>query len=350
MSFFELQVAENSVERDDWNAFVRVHPHATFCHQYEWLKAVEQIYGGSAYYLTAHRRGHLVGVLPLMHRRVLGAGRVLTSVPFADEGGLLATCPGSEQVLLQATRELGATLRTAYVEFRQTSPLDAPLPHDGTRVTLKMALPDDAGELWDGLKGKVRNQIRKAQRCGLEACQNPATGQVMAEVFYPVYSRNTRDLGSPMHARRFFEVLTDAFPAQVAVASVALDGQTIGAAVALIHQHVFSVPWAGALRRYFDKCPNNLLYWQLMLMAIERGCTEFDFGRSAPGSGTYHFKRQWGAREIPLCYQYMPIRHEPRLGEKRDGAAYRIFAKTWQKTPLPLARALGPSLFRRLPI
>ena len=97
-------------------------------------------------------------------------------------------------------------------------------------------------------------------------------------------------------------------------------------------------------------CPNNLLYWQLMKLAMAQGCRTFDFGRSARDSGTYRFKLQWGAEELPLHYSFLPVRRTPELGEKREGALYRVFSKVWPRTPLWIARSVGPKLFARLPL
>ena len=57
------------------------------------------------------------------------------------------------------------------------------------------------------------------------------------------------------------------------------------------------VPWASSLREYFSLCPNNLLYWEMIRWGCKNGYQRFDFGRSSPDSGTYRFKKQWGAKE-----------------------------------------------------
>jgi len=59
------------------------------------------------------------------------------------------------------------------------------------------------------------------------------------------------------------------------------------------------VLWASSYREYFSLCPNNLLYWEMIRWGCEQGYRRFDFGRSSPQSGTYHFKKQWGTIENP---------------------------------------------------
>ena len=63
------------------------------------------------------------------------------------------------------------------------------------------------------------------------------------------------------------------------------------------------VPWASSLRKHRDKSPNNLLYWEMLQQAIADGRRVFDFGRSTPDEGTYHFKSQWGAQPGPMHWE-----------------------------------------------
>jgi FemAB-related protein (PEP-CTERM system-associated) len=331
-----------------WNAFVRSHPDGTFFHQYEWLQVVREVYGGTPYYLAAYDDGRLVGVLPLMLRRVLGAGRILISVPFADEGGICANSSEAEQALLEAARVLGTNARAAYVELRQVDhALPGDFPCDLSRVTLVRALPATAEELWHSLDRKVRNQVRKAERAGLSVRHG---GDDLLRGFYEVYARNTRDLGSPMHSLRFFTGVAYQFPSYVRVVTVALEKQVVGGALAAVHGITFTVPWAASLRAHFARCPNNLLYWRLLELAVEAGCRWFDFGRSGRDSGTYRFKKQWGSTERQLHYQFLPTLGRPAVHERREGLAYRAFARLWPHVPMPIARAVGPRIFARLPI
>ena len=69
-------------ERDE---FVRDCPGATFFHEYDWLQLVAEVYWGQPFYVAAYEETDLVGVLPLMLRRVIGDGKILVSVPYADE-------------------------------------------------------------------------------------------------------------------------------------------------------------------------------------------------------------------------------------------------------------------------
>jgi FemAB-related protein (PEP-CTERM system-associated) len=333
---------------EDWDALVRAHPGATFFHQYRWLEVVEAVYGGSPHYLAARRDGDLVGVLPVMLRWVLGAGRVLISVPFADEGGMCVDGDEAEHALMAYTKALARDLRASYVELRQLSPLSAAETLcDTSRVVLRMPLPPGAEELWRSLSTKMRNRVRRARRDGL-TCQVGGEDQVKA--FYQVYARNMRDLGSPMHSMRFFQVLFTTFPGAALTVLIEHRDTVVGAAVAVQFGDTLTLLCASSLATHHTLYPNNLLYWRLFEVAIERGCSLGDFGRSPRETGIHYFKKQWGMEDCQLYRQFVPVLGRPTLGERRGSSAHRAFSLLWRRAPIGLATALGPPIFSRLPI
>jgi FemAB-related protein (PEP-CTERM system-associated) len=332
-----------------WSSFVRDHPDGTFFHQYEWLQLVREVYGGEPYYLAAYEEGRLVGVLPLMLRRVIGAGRILISVPFADVGGVCTAHPAADQVLLEAAHDLGARLKVAYVELRQARRLDVDAPTDQTRLALEVPLSSDPEEMWRQLpRTAIRQPINRARRRGLTA-RTEQSPEALAQC-HAIYCEATRDLGSPMHGEAFFQQIAALTAPDCYQVLVCLDEKPVGAAVAWIHRGRLMLASAMCLRRHFALNPNDLLYWALVNLGIRQGCSVLDLGRSPRGSGNYEFKKRWGAQETQLVYTFLPVRKQPRLGERREGAAYRLLSRLWPHVPMPVARAIGPRLFARIPI
>ena len=345
-----VEVTEGTLTSNEWDEALEQFSAATFFHQHSWPQLVRDVYDGTPFYLSATGPDGVCGLLPMMMRNVAVTGRVAISLPLADEAGVLAHSPAVAQALVAAAREIAQAERARYIELRQRDELTGGIDADLTRFGLQLALPDTHEALWTGFKATVRNQVRKAQKSGLAAAVEEDCHTAIDESFYPIYSENTRDLGSPMHSKAFFHEVFDRYHASAHVA-VVRDGATpVGAAVALRWRDTLAVPWAASLRRHFPKCPNNLLYWELLRFAIEAGCRRFDFGRSPLNSGTFRFKRQWGAEPEQLRYYRIPIVGAVNTEDKRDGRAYRAFSAMWRKTPLPVARVLGPRIFARLPI
>ena len=80
---------------------------------------------------------------------------------------------------------------------------------------------------------------------------------------------------------------------------------------------------------------------------IEKGAREFDFGRSPLESGTYKFKKGWGAIERPLAW----VRLESTgsfvsMGGVDANGALKKFSEDWTRLPLGLTGWLGPRIRR----
>jgi len=333
----------------EWDAFVRTVPAAHFSHQYEWMRLIEDTYGGDARYLAAYVGDELVGVAPVMVRKVIGDGRVIFATPFADEGGFCVADQAAEAAIIEHVVGLGHGLGAAYLEVRQRRPMDGDYPCDESRVTLDMPIPADVDTLWGSLSKNMRKKVRRSERDGLTS---EAGGREHLADFYHIYVANMQELGSPMHSLRFFEELFDRFGADAltALVRIAQTQEVAGAAVALQFRKVLAVLCAHSHRAHLSLFPNNMLYWALLEVAVERGCTVADFGRSPRDTGIYEFKQSWHMEDHQLYYTRVPICGEPEVGERRTGSAYALFQRLWPRLPLSVARALGPRIWARLPI
>jgi len=84
-----------------------------------------------------------------------------------------------------------------------------------------------------------------------------------------------------------------------------------------------------------------LLYWSFLEYAADNGYKRFDFGRSSPDSGTFRFKKQWGAKPYPVFW----YKDSDSKGEIPAGGKMRQRAENfWMKLPVSLATFLGPKI------
>jgi FemAB-related protein (PEP-CTERM system-associated) len=210
---------------------------------------------------------------------------------------------------------------------------------------MRLALPDFPGPLWEGLSSKVRNQVRKGQKCGLRVAWG--TGGLLRD-FYHVFSHNMRDLGTPVYGRRFFRAVLEAFPMDTEICVVYAADRPVAAALLLHGQSTTEVPSASSLRQYNHTCANMLLYWNLLDRAVQRGQAVFDFGRSTVDGNTYRFKKQWGAAPEPAVWQSYE-RSGRGTDVRPDNPRYRRWIGLWQRLPVSLTRLLGPVIVRGIP-
>jgi FemAB-related protein (PEP-CTERM system-associated) len=195
--------------------------------------------------------------------------------------------------------------------------------------------------MWDGLKSKVRNQVKKPRKAGLTVERG---GAELLPHFFRVYSENMRDLGSPSHSRRFFQAVMDNFPEDVSIYVVWHDGRAIGAGFTMANGDRLEIPWASSLRRYNSLCVNHLMYWQVMEDACRDGFQWFHFGRSTRDSGPYRFKLQWGSEPEQLHWYYLAPDAKAAARASSLEQSYGWGTKLWQRLPLWLTRRIGPRI------
>jgi serine/alanine adding enzyme len=329
--------------RAEWDAFVLSRPDAYGYHEWAWRDVIERSFGHTATYLVARVEGAIRGVLPLVEMKSTLFGHFLTSLPFVNYGGVLADSTATAQALVAAAGDLGRARGCRHVELRHVARQDADLPVRQHKVTMRLPL---ALGMWDRFDRKVRNQIRKAEKSGLSAERGDR--RLLPE-FYEVFSRNMRDLGTPVYGRRLFEEVLAAFGDRARIVVVRREGQAIAAALTYRTRAVTEVPWASSLREFNSLCPNHLMYWRAIEWAIEDGCTTFDFGRSTPHEGTYKFKSQWGADPVPLHWEYPFLAGGAVPDQSPANPKFQMAISAWQRCPLWLANAVGPHIVRQIP-
>ena len=331
--------------KDRWSGLVAKTEHANLAHAPEWFGAIQNAYGHTPLYLQAEDVDGQLAVLPAFLVRSRIFGTVVASMPFLDGGGPCGTAGDLANLAVHSLIEEATRLGAGSVELRSTVEIDLPVPALKDKVNLVRPLPGDAGELWGRLDARVRNQVRKAERSGLSV--EFGHGETL-DAFYDVFAVNMRDLGSPVHARAFFTSILEAFGDRARVGLVRKGPTVIGGLVALAFKDTLIVPWASSLHQYLALCPNVLLYWETLAAACREGFARFDFGRSSRDSGTYRFKRQWGAHEVPLyCYQVPIRRGGGRSLSPADSRGARLVA-LWRRLPVGVTRWVGPRVRKYL--
>jgi FemAB-related protein (PEP-CTERM system-associated) len=312
-----------------------------------WLAVLEHGLGHTVYCLEVVEGDEVRGFLPLAFVKSLLFGRFLVSLPYLNSGGALAEDETVKTALIDRAVGLADELNVRYLELRHEAAVEH--PRLGERMThkvhMRLPLPAKADQLWTGLDAKVRNQVRKGQKSGLQVFWG---GADLLPEFYAVFSHNMRDLGTPVYGRGLFRAIVKQF-ADKAEFCVVRAGQKPAAAALLLHGWgATEVPSASALRQYNPSCANMLMYWHLLERAIARGQSVFDFGRSSADSPTYRFKKQWGAKPAEANWQYF-VRQGAINAARPDNPRYGRMIRVWQRLPVALTRLIGPPIVRGIP-
>lgn len=339
-----MRLVEYAGRPDRWDAFVRSRPGWTHPHLYGWRRIIEDVLGHECLYLAAVADdGELRGVLPLVRVRSLVFGHYLVSMPFLNYGGPL----GDEVAVEALAREAAARAAGEGVdllELRSRRPLTLPLEVSRRKIAVLLDLPDEPSVLWDALESKVRSQVRRPGKEGIEMRFGPD----QLDPFYEVFAHHMRDLGTPVLPRALFEAVLVEFGADVWLGCAYHEGRPVACGAGFRWDSEFEMTWASALWDYSRMAPNMLVYWSFMERAIEEGLSLFNFGRCTPDSGTHRFKRQWGTRDEQLWW-YQQSRDGLGATPSPEDDTWAWGPRVWSKLPVPVATALGPRIVKYIP-
>ena len=291
----------SEVPATESDAYVQIHPGATGYHLAAWTDLLGRVFGHPTKYLVAYTGDAIAGVLPLVLFRSRLFGSFGVSLPFVNYGGLVADAPEVERALLERAVEEVRAAGGRHLELRHTVQRFSQLTPRRHKVAMVLPLADTTDREWERLDRKVRNQIRKGEKSGLTSTVG---GPELVHDFYHVFAVNMRDLGTPVYTRRLFTEVLRTFPQTSRAFVVRHNGRPVAGSIVVWHRNNAEVPWASALRSANSLSANVFMYWQMLKFCIERGLKTFDFGRSTPNEGTFHFKRQWGAEPRELVWEY----------------------------------------------
>jgi Acetyltransferase (GNAT) domain len=325
------------------------------------------------------------GYLPLALVATRLFGRFLVSLPYLNRGGVVADDHATAAQLIEKAVELAAAYDVQYLELRHSEPISHDLlpARRDEKVRMVLALPreevasvecrvvaetgsppatrhsplDTSSALWKSYDPKVRNQVRKGEKAGLTIRWG---GAELLDGFYDVFAVNMRDLGTPVYPKKLFasilRVVGAAAGPDVAgstgpgaeLAVVEWEAKAVAGALLVHAGPITQVPSASSLRAFSHLNANMWMYHHLLVRAVQKGAKEFDFGRSSEGSGTYRFKKQWGAQPHPTVWQYH-VRHGDIGAMRPDSPRNRRRIAVWQRLPVWLTRMVGPSIVRGIP-
>ncbi|MGB1124429.1 MAG: FemAB family XrtA/PEP-CTERM system-associated protein [Phycisphaeraceae bacterium] len=321
-------------------------------HDPAWLDILRQAMHHRTSVLLDWRGKRLAGALPLALTRSPLFGKHLVSLPYVNRAGLLTADLESGNALIDHAARLADEFDARYLELRHHGGV-----FESQRFThcrsekhrMVLDLPADPEVLWSSFKAKVRNQVRKGEQGGLKIRYGRSE---LMPGFYSVFATNMRDLGTPVYPRKLFLAMLEHLGERCEIALVVLEGIPIAGAI-LVHDrigdHAISqVPSASCLRQFNSLCANMWMYHQLLERSVRRGSTQFDFGRSSEGSGTYRFKAQWGAQPQSTPWQIV-LRRGSLNDARPDDPKNRKRIEQWQKLPVWVTKAIGPTIVRGIP-
>jgi FemAB-related protein (PEP-CTERM system-associated) len=329
-----------------WDRYVDAHPRSALYHRYVWRTIVATAFGHESFYwLARDSAGAVRGVLPIVRLRSRLFGDFGVALPFFNYGGAIADNSAIAAQLLEHAASDARIQGMRHLEIRSTQPVgDWPARTD--KVSMILRLPADSEQFAAQLGSKLRSQINRARQENAEVCIGH---RELLDDFYAVFARNMRDLGTPVYGRNFFATILENLPTQSYLVVLRLHGKPVAAAFLVGDRDLMEIPWASTLRPANALNMNMLLYWEVLNFCIARGYPFFDFGRSSNDSGTFRFKKQWGAQPLQHYWQYWLADGGELPALKPDSPKFRLLIACWRRLPVFVTRLIGPPIVRNLP-
>ncbi len=329
-----------------WDEFVLDQANGTFFQLSGWKRVIEKTFGFESCYFYTERGGRITAIAPLFRISNWVLGRCLLSVPFGVYAGICAEDEESKQRLLKHLMDQARSENVDYLELRNRKEESLPGFHaNALYVTFTTALSSDVDENLKKLPKDTRYMIRKAQKGGLRAQH----GWEQLKDFLPLFHENLQRHGTPAFPVALFHHLAEEFPQHLDLMMVYSAARPICGVVSFFFRDTILPYYAGASEDAPRLAGNNLMYWELMKYAAQKGMRCFDFGRSKKGTGSYAFKTQWNMVEEPLHYGVHLVRRKTVPNFSPVNPKFERAARVWRNLPAWLTRAIGPHVLRWFP-
>ena len=250
---------------DVWDEYV-FKKQSSIYHDSRWSQLIKKVFGHESYYLMAVENEKVVGVFPLVQLKSLLFGNFLISMPYFNYGGVVADTQEIMHSLISSAHELSDELGCSHIEMRFDSEQAIELPSRTDKITMLLGLPDDPEDLWQNLGSKIRAQVKRPIREGVEFLTG---GQELLDDFYYVFSTNMRDLGTPVYSRQFFREMLNTFNDNSFIGVVRLNGEAVGAGFLIGNNGKLEIPWASTLRKFNRLGVNMFTPIRLTLRKVE---------------------------------------------------------------------------------
>lgn len=342
---FSLSV-DHYADIADWPDFVMKNSYALPSHNPAWSEVIEQSFGHKSLVVCARDpQGQLLGGIPVTVFSSPLFGKFAVSMPYLNYGGIVCEYFDICLALIDKLRELRIELGLQHIEIRSIHPNLSDNPST-KKASMILELPANDAELDRLLGSKVRAQYKKADEFSPEC----AIGKMeLLEDFYRVFSRNMRDLGTPVYAKQWFSNILQHPGLDARILIIYVKQKPVSCAFLVNHGRLMEIPWASTIKSANKYNANMWMYRQILSFAINQGCQYFDFGRSTLEAGTFKFKKQWGAEPCQHYWYCLLPENTAKPELNPDNPKLKLFILLWKFMPVWLTNIIGPAIIKGIP-
>lgn len=296
-----------------------------------WIRAVMRAYGVRVFVKYIEREGRVDSYVFYTVVKNFLEWKVCV-LSYCDYCDAHVSSPGDWQAIFQELRSEFPKFRIVVRSLRDEHVRQSGCFDELSREYFHLLdVASGADGLWKNLKGVFRNQVRQAVRRGLTV--RPLSRKELPDFFMMHVRLRKGKYGIFAQPYRFFEVLWDEFMARgqgFILGAFSPDGKMIGATLYLICGDTLYYKINTSSLDALGYRSNNLLLWEGIRRACERGLKFVDLGSSGlKQDGLVAFKDSTGARRMDIIHiGYHPSGYV--FSQKRILKAYtRLFNASW---------------------
>ena len=330
---------------DKHEKYISSHVGSTPFHTIAYAKIIRSEYGIYSKLVTFYKENIICGLVILYNCPTFPYGNKFTELILSGSyGGILCDNDVLTKDLIKILKRDTSTF--PLIEIKVSKKYAETLTDDSKSVYVNynLNLLEDIDDIWTKkVDQKARNQVRKASKNGLQFSLQGIEG---VEVFYDIYSRTMKGLGSPCLSFGFFKKLIVQFPDEVKISIVKLNDRPISVLFNILTAGKIHNVWAGSLFEYRKYCPNYMNYWELIKWCKSNDVYDFNFGRSILNSTHEIFKKQWGAQRTDLFYyDVLSNKHSKTIDTQNK--LVLIFNQLWRASPYFFTNMLNKFFLKR---
>ncbi|HSR58319.1 MAG TPA: GNAT family N-acetyltransferase [Candidatus Binataceae bacterium] len=324
-----------------WRSAVNKFAGAALYHREPWLQTLCGCYGLNLQMAALFGSGELRAAAMFARCRGLFSTR-LVSLPFSDQGEVLAADDDSRDALLHA---LAGAPGASAMEVRGVAG-PAPWVNVDCFLHWEVDLTRPFDKIYPTFGRQVKHKAKKARKENVSVERGASLDHMRR--FYELQLETRRRFGLPPQPWRFFASVHEAFSrsGDCEIWLATHEGRVAAGLVVLRDGGTIYYKW-GARREDGPAGASHLLGMSLIEeFAGKAAC--LDLGRSdARNAGLNRFKEDLGGQSRPLPYTFLPSAPKHISSEVTSGPV-KLARMVWKRLPLGVTRVAGELMYRYL--
>ena len=328
-------IIKKIIDKDEWSKFVYNHPHGNIFQTPEMYDIYQNIRNYEPVFLAAINDedevlGLLLAVLQKEYSGVLG---IFTSRSIIQGGPLIKNDDlDIFDAILKEYNDIikNKAIYSQYRNFWDWGDLKDSFMNNGfnyeEHLNILINLAKSEEQLWKEVHSKRRNEVRRAKKEGVYFSIDHTEDSLKKcyGILQEVYNRTKL----PIPDYNFFYYLHHMGSSpKLIIACAYYESEIIGCMLALAYKDTIYDFYAGSMRKYYSKYPNDLIPWEVSRWGKENGFKVFDFGGAGKPNvhyGVRDYKKKFGG-EFVNYGRYEKV-HKPVLMQ-----VGKLGLKFWKK-------------------